>query len=90
MLLSKKSKRDKQSNNKTYHNVCMRAMANNVRGREKIGYSRKKVPKKIIISLTQRYEIRSNEEIYNGGQNLIGVIRTKRLSWLGHANAYVG
>lgn len=35
-----------QSNSKTYHNVRMWDIANNVWGWEKTGYSRKKIPKK--------------------------------------------
>jgi len=36
-----------------------------------------------INNVTQRYEIRSNEEVYNafGEPNINGVIRAKRLSW---------
>lgn len=38
-----------------------------------------------INKVIQRYEIRSNEEVYNAfdDPNIIGVIRSKRLSWLG-------
>lgn len=39
-----------------------------------------------INNITQRYEIRSNEEVYNtfGEPNIIEAIRVIRLSWLGH------
>jgi len=39
-----------------------------------------------INNVTLRYEIRSNEEVYNafGEPNIIGLIRVKRLIWLGH------
>lgn len=39
-----------------------------------------------INNLTQKYEIRSNKDVYNvfGEPNIIGVIIVKRLSWLGH------
>lgn len=64
-------------------------MTNDFRGWEKIG-NRKKISKEDmsakINNLLQRYEIMSHEEIYNafGEPKIIGVIRAKRISWLGH------
>jgi len=47
-------------------------------------FSRKIIRGPKLNNFTQRYEIRSNKEIYNafGEPNIIGVIRPKRLSWL--------
>lgn len=44
----------------------------------------------IINNLTHRYEISSNKEIYTFGElNVIGVIRTIRLSWVARSHSKV-